>query len=300
MKWKKIGHIFSPNKSKSFIWMQTHASNPTPYKLEEGKYEIFFSSRDESNRSTICSLIFDINEMKVTKVNQEPVLTLGEIGAFDDSGLSIAQVLDFNGETYLYYLGWNLGKNVPFRNSIGVAKKNSQGKFERVSKGPIIDRSIYDPFSVSYPYILEDSNELIMWYGSHSQWGKTTDDMIHGLKTARSKDGVIWERNYEYCISPTEVDYAFSRPFVLKEDGLFKMFYSFRGEKYRIGYAESLDGLRWERKDNESGITVSKGDKWDSEMVCYPSIVEHKSQKYMFYNGNRYGLTGFGLAVLEN
>ena len=38
---------------------------------------------------------------------------------------------------------------------------------------------------------------------------------------------------------------------------------------------------------------------WDSEMVCYPHVFDHKGKRYMLYNGNGYGRTGFGLAVLE-
>ena len=38
---------------------------------------------------------------------------------------------------------------------------------------------------------------------------------------------------------------------------------------------------------------------WDSEMICYPYVFDHGSNRYMLYNGNGYGKTGFGLAVLE-
>ena len=93
-------------------------------------------------------------------------------------------------------------------------------------------------------------------------------------------------------------EYAISRPSVLKEDGLYKMWYSYRGQSYRIGYAESTDGLYWERKDEEAGIDASKSG-WDSEMIEYPYVFDHKGERYMLYNGNGYGKTGIGLAVLE-
>ena len=76
------------------------------------------------------------------------------------------------------------------------------------------------------------------------------------------------------------------------------MWYSYRGEKYRIGYAESEDGIVWTRKDNESGIGVSS-EGWDSEMIDYPVVFKHKDDVYMLYCGNGYGKTGFGLAVRE-
>ena len=76
------------------------------------------------------------------------------------------------------------------------------------------------------------------------------------------------------------------------------MWYSFRGLSYRIGYAESDDGRKWERLDSQAGIDVSTTG-WDSEMIEYPFVFDHKGQRYMLYNGNGYGKTGFGLTVLE-
>ena len=76
------------------------------------------------------------------------------------------------------------------------------------------------------------------------------------------------------------------------------MWYSHRGETYRIGYAESEDGLAWQRKDEEAGPDVS-GAGWDSEMVEYPFVFDHEGERYMLYNGNGYGKTGVGLAVLD-
>jgi hypothetical protein len=34
-------------------------------------------------------------------------------------------------------------------------------------------------------------------------------------------------------------------------------------------------------------------------MLCYPAVFDCMGQRYLFYNGNGYGRTGFGLAVLE-
>ena len=76
------------------------------------------------------------------------------------------------------------------------------------------------------------------------------------------------------------------------------MWYSCRGSAYRIGYAESNDGLEWERKDEEAGIDVSQ-DGWDSEMIEYPCVFQHGGSWYMLYNGNGYGASGIGLAVLD-
>jgi hypothetical protein len=79
----------------------------------------------------------------------------------------------------------------------------------------------------------------------------------------------------------------------------YRMWYSYRGDAYRIGYAESVDGLEWERRDAGAGIDVS-ADGWDSQMIEYPCVFEHGGDSLMLYNGNGYGATGIGLAVLES
>ena len=80
------------------------------------------------------------------------------------------------------------------------------------------------------------------------------------------------------------------------------MWYSYRAngkiDTYRIGYAESLDSRNWRRKDQLANIDISVSG-WDSEMICYPSVFKLNSKTYMLYNGNGYGKTGFGLAILE-
>jgi len=67
---------------------------------------------------------------------------------------------------------------------------------------------------------------------------------------------------------------------------------------YRIGYAESVDGLDWIRMDDRHGLPVVEGG-WESTMTCYPFVTEVDSRLLMFYNGNGFGRTGFGYAVFE-
>lgn len=139
-----------------------------------------------------------------------------------------------------------------------------------------------------------------MWYGSNLKWGDRQEDMDHLLKYAESDDGVHWKPTGEISVEfkyPGE--YAMSRPSVIKEGGIYKMWYSYRGVAYRIGYAESGDGIHFERMDDLAGIDVSS-EGWDSESVEYPHVFDHKGQRFLLYNGNRYGLTGIGLAVLES
>ena len=93
----------------------------------------------------------------------------------------------------------------------------------------------------------------------------------------------------------------------MRENGIYKMWYSYRSiegyrtdqtRSYRAGYAESKDNISWERKDGQAGLELSS-DGWDSQMISYPYVLDYGDKRYVFYNGNGFGKTGFGYAVIE-
>jgi hypothetical protein len=140
-----------------------------------------------------------------------------------------------------------------------------------------------------------------MWYGSNLKWGREEEEMNHVIKYAYSTDGIRWFRSGRICIGlEHEGEYAVSKPVVVRIGDCYRMWYSFRRagpvKGYRIGYAESADGLAWVRRDDIAGISVSE-QGWDSEMVCYPFVFAYRDKLCMLYNGNGYGKTGFGLAI---
>jgi hypothetical protein len=140
-----------------------------------------------------------------------------------------------------------------------------------------------------------------MWYVSGSEWrpGPAGPRHYYDIRHAESNDGVRWRPTGDVCVTYAGKDeHAFSRPCVVKDGGLYRMWYAFRGEAYRLGYAESRDGLRWERRDEQAGLAAA-ADGWDAEMVCYPAVLDHRGRRHILYNGNGYGRTGIGLAIEE-
>ena len=138
-----------------------------------------------------------------------------------------------------------------------------------------------------------------MWYGSNLSWGPEQRDMAHLIKYAESDDGIHWRRDGRIAIPfASEDEYAMSKPCVVWDGSHYRMWYSFRGVAYRIGYAESRDGLEWTRMDHLAGIAPSDFG-WDSQGIEYPNVFRHGSNWYMLYNGNGYGRTGFGIAILD-
>jgi predicted GH43/DUF377 family glycosyl hydrolase len=300
MRWVKRGLIFQP--PRHLKWMVTHAAVPCAQRLAGDMYRVYFAGRDADNRSRIGCFEIDLNRPdEITYVSQEPLLGCGQVGAFDDNGVMPSWTIDHDGKTYLYYIGWNLGVTVPFYNSIGLAVSADGGRtFERLSQGPILGRDTNDPFFTGSSCVLVEDTLWRMWYLSCSRWDVQDGQPKHyyHLKYAESEDGIHWKRTGLVAIAhKSEDEYAISRPSVIKDDALYRMWYSYRGESYRIGYAESADGIRWERKDDKAGIDVSPSG-WDSEMIEYPFVFDHEGERYMLYNGDGYGESGIGLAVL--
>jgi hypothetical protein len=306
MKWKKIRKIFEPNGMSE--WMVTHAAVPFGEEINEDMFKVYFNTRDFNNRAHVAYLIMDMcNNYKILEVSEYPVIAPGELGNFDEDGTSSSGIVNVGTEKFIYYSGWNRGVTIPFRWAIGLAiSKDGGNTFKKYSPGPILDRSPFDPCSVATGCVLNDNGIFKMWYLSCIKWEIVNGKPRHfyHLKYATSNDGINWLREGVVAIDfKSSHEYAIATPSVIKDGPSdYKMWYSYRGQKdietYRIGYAESKDGINWIRKDEEAGIDVS-GEGWDSEMICYPYVFDHKGKRYMLHNGNGYGKTGFGLAVLE-
>jgi hypothetical protein len=53
---------------------------------------------------------------------------------------------------------------------------------------------------------------------------------------------------------------------------------------YELGFAESTDGMQWRRS-------------WENVERDDPVIFNHSEYRYMLYNSNGYGRTGFGITL---
>jgi hypothetical protein len=303
-RWIKKGLIFDGNDRNGLFH---YATLPTAFLLNRSTLRILFSARNMQNQSLPFLLDYDMVTEKIISGPIPIKMGLGQLGTFDDSGVMPTCLLHMGDQIWMYYIGWNLGVTVPFRNSIGLAISNDNGlSFERMFCGPILDRTIHEPHFVASNCVVGENNIFKMWYLSCVKWETIGNKVKHfyHIKYATSSDGITWRRDGTVAIDfRHDNEYAISVPRVIREGGLYKMWYSYRGgpasDYYRIGYAESENGVDWCRKDELVDLAVSEGE-WDSKMLCYPFIFDYEGNRFMLYNGNDYGRTGFGLAVLDN
>jgi hypothetical protein len=278
-------------------WATTHAALPIAHAVADGRLRVYYSARDDRNRARIGAA--DVALGEEAEHLDQPLLELGPLGAFDDNGVTGSCVVEAEGRRYLYYTGWSLGVTVPFYFSIGCAiSEDGVGGFERVSNAPVLGRNDVDPFLTASPWVLVENGVWRMWYVSCVRWAVEDGRPKHWylIRYAESSDGIEWRPTGRVCIdfsSPGE--FAISRPCVVKDGGLYRMWFGARGDAYRIGYAESDDGLLWRRDDTRAGIDGTPG-SWDGEMQEYPAVVDYAGERYLLYNGDGYGATGIGYA----
>lgn len=308
MAWVKKGLIYSPNIDRA--WSKSHAQVPTVDLISDNVLRIYYSSRDAQNRSHISYIeVNPKNPKEILYEHPEPILELGKLGAFDESGLMPSSVVTIKDIKYLYYTGWSIGKTVPYHNTIGLAVSDDGVNFRKAGEGPVLSTTLQEPYFIGTAEVMMLNGVWGCWYASCTGW-----ELIDGkpepryhIKFAESKNGIDWIRNGAIAIDYKDQNEGGIVKATILVGEEYEMWFSYRGIKdyrfnssnsYRIGYAHSQDGRQWVRRDEFAGLNVSKIG-WDSQMVAYPSVFNIGNKKVMIYNGNAFGKEGFGYAEWE-
>lgn len=302
MKWKKRGLIYSPDGSSD--WSKHTAMTPVPIQLNEQVIRVYAGFRDQYGVSRIGYVDLDADDpSKVLGVSKKPVLDVGIPGTFDDNGVILGDVVQGDNGLYLFYVGFQLVEKVKFLAFSGLAISDDGGEsFRRIGQTPVMDRADEGLYIRAIHTALRDDGCWRVWYASGSEWSfiDNTPYPNYHIRYVESKDGLSFPREGTVCITHQGNEYRIGRPRVYKFGELYRMFYT-KGtldRQYLIGYAESGDGVSWRRMDENVGIGLSSTG-WDSEAICYPSLLKHRDTVYMFHNGNGMGRSGFGYAVLD-
>ena len=306
--WKKRGRIFNRENG---IFFKSHSSRVVPYYRSNGDLRLFFSSRcaDDIMHPTFVDVNPD-DPAQIVGTSENSLLALGQPGSFDDSGITLGSICNVNSDCFVYYTGWKRRRySVTFELSIGLARLLDDGeRLEKVFAGPIIAQDRHHPLLAAGPYVIPVGDHFKMWYCSGTAWRQYAHgaEPIYTVYSAKSGDGINWQQDPP---GREIIPYMFegeviSAPVVYPAEYGYVMYYSHRGsadhlsKRYSIGAAVSIDGINWDRRDAEVGLTESK-EGWDSEMMCYPAVVSHRDNTYMFYSGNGVGRGGIGYAVCD-
>lgn len=138
------------------------------------------------------------------------------------------------------------------------------------------------------PNVLFHEEKYLMWYTGN---GSTPFQV--GL--AYSTDGYTWENEQSNPVLQIGNDNEFDShsirwPYVIYDEGILKMWYA--GSKnsldWQIGYAESSDGIVWQKYINNPVFT-SGGNTWESYSVRLGAVVKENGNYHLWYDGSSDG-----------
>ena len=315
MKWLKLGKIFNP--ADHFLPNNCFGYAQAPQALVlDDRVRIYYSTREKDNvgkyLSHIAYVDFDKSLEKIIGTSDRTVIELGGLGCFDEHGIFPINIVKEENRILAYTTGWNRKVSVSADASIGLAISYDNGlTFKKHGKGPVMAASLHEPFLIGDAFVAHYGGQYHMWYIYGTNWKRLDDntapDRVYKIAHATSNDGIDWERNSQKIIADKlNEDECQALPTVFYWNGRYHMYFCYRqahgfrthsNSAYRLGYAYSDDLVSWVRDDDNAGIDVSI-DQWDSEMQCYPHVFQLEGKFYMLYNGNEFGRSGFGLALL--
>ena len=306
MHWKKKGFLYGAGVFDDIKWHKKYTMTPLPYLKDKETLRIYLTMCDESNVGRVGYIdVNPDNPAEIKSYSEKPVLDVGERGHFDEHGVIPTSLLREGDDLYLFYSAYQRLVGVPYAILSGLAVSKDNGDtFQKITKEvPLLERMEGEVFQRSAIEVMKQKDTYKMWYTGGLGWinNGVHEAPRYDLKYMETKNLLSWNGKPKTAMNLKDDDeYGLTMPQVFFEEGLYKMIYSVRSisKGYRIGYAESEDGIHFTRMDDKM-VFEEANTQFDSEMMCFGKIYAHKDKVYMFYCGNRYGLGGMGYAELE-
>ena len=269
--------------------------------IADDTVQLFVTGRDATIRSRIGVVTLQWRDRpRIEAISPQPVLDLGDLGAFDMDGVSYPWIVQNGTELWMYYVGWNrLGGDIPFRVQIGLAiSKNGGRSFERVTRAPLLPLTDAEPIGSGSVWVERAGGRWQMFYTNFLRWERQPEGPRHfyHIREAYSADGIKWDRPGRTIVDLIPPDeYVLCAPDVHNLSGQRTLYFTARGDRYRLFAAhEGADGV-WIRVPHSLSIPPSD---FDSEMQCYPRALIVGGRHNLLYSGNGYGRAGIGYAEL--
>ena len=304
MSWIKKGLVFSCQDNGS--WRHSHAYMPTALVLDD-RVRVYLAFRDAQAIGRVGFVDLDLdNPLQVIGISENPVLQTGPAGAFDDAGATPFSLVRDDDSLRLYYAGWHRSVSVRYHIFTGLAISCDNGlTFQRHGNVPVLDRTEHAWLVRSGISIMKTGDIWKCWCaasdGVVNLEGKSIP--VYDWGYLESADGIHWPREHRKVLS-ADVDkgiLGYGRTSVLHEHGIYKAWVPVRtAHGYTsMAYIHSADGIHWSDFDYHNGLMPSE-DGFDSKEVSFPSVFDIGERRYMVYNGNDFGKTGFGLALWQD
>lgn len=282
---------------------------PCVLDLGNGTYRMYYTCGDDRGRLSICAATAEVADpRRWTPHAANPVFEPAGGNVFDNRGVDFANVVRVSEKTwYMYYTGWGTwARSGRISNRTGLAVSDDGGlTWRRHSRDPILElgpSGTWDSDLSGSVFVVKDPEGWRMWYTAGRYYLDGSQEKLDiQIGLGRSSDGIRWEKHAGNPVMPSRksnadpFEYVVSKPYVVREGGLYRLWYSHRGIGYRIGYGESRDGIHWDRWYDRAGIEVSP-QGWDSQIIEYACVLPHGAGYRLWFCGNGFGATGIGYA----
>jgi hypothetical protein len=198
-----------------------------------------------------------------------PVITTSPTG-WDERYVTHPSVI-YDGE--IYHM-WYSGRDNANHYRIGYANSSDGVTWEKYLGNPILDigPGAWEDDTVTHPSVIYDGNTYHMWYSGY-------DGFNYQIGYANSSNGITWNK---YAMNPVldlggpttwEDTHVFGCS-VLFDGVKFHMWYTgYDGSNYRIGYANSSEGITWDRYAGNPVFNIGTFGSWDDYHVSAPTII---------------------------
>ena len=307
MEWKTQPKLLAPQLN--IEWSRGFAQIPTPIILSDGRVRIFYSTRDERNYShTLWVDVAADDPLRILDFSSQPILPLGEKNSFDECGIMPACAFYMGDEIWLYYTGWRVPEDVPYRLEIGLAISVDGGKtFTKKSDESLIGAQEIYQYGTTSPFIFRVEGKLQMLFSVFSPWQKINGrlESRYSFQRAISADGLRWQN----CGVPEGLeihdDFAAIRATGFYAQDKWNFCYcarrvsAFRDDRdaaYHLVFMHSDDGIKWQKSRQENIFMPSD---FAQIMQAYPYIYRAADKIFMLYNGDNFGRAGILIAEMD-
>lgn len=297
--------------------------------VEKNTIYLFYAADDENRRRQIRLATAPVNDPENFTFHSVVIRNSQTPGDFDYAWCVLPHVVKLPDGTYFMVYSGNRGsgKGLAAFPGLGIARSSDLIHWEKYENNPVISPE----GEADYPLIgiaggglycedLEDgAYKLHLFYtGCPSNGDNIFLNQQKSCNYATSTDGIHWVRRGAVHKRTTARDYeniaSTGGPVLRDSDGMWRHWYSAIGTRwgvYSIAYAESVDGLHWNRgtrygenlaiapevRDIGELGYLPRAERWQDQSVSYPSVIRLGDGLRMYYCGNDYGCGGIGTAV---
>jgi predicted GH43/DUF377 family glycosyl hydrolase len=207
------------------------------------KYNLFYAGYNITTRIEQIGLLKSDNLSQWIRSEKDPLVSVSEVVGCTDEQTSNPCVIFVDGVYKMWYQAKSKGGvfNVMYAES----KDLTSWSFRET---PVLSLGKGEGFryGIQHPHVMYESGVYKMWF-------TLTQNNSSGFGYAESTNGFDWNIKNEAVLSPSlvwEGNYLLY-PMVIREEGLYKLWYGARSHSafFRVGYAESIDGLVWKKKE---------------------------------------------------